>query len=310
MILTNRLLIYGVLLAISASAAFVIVRGQLPASGVTEENDFTVMPSPCKFSEFIEAPECPEPSGIAYYPATGEMLIVDDGGRGRPPSLLKYRVDSAIASSGGSYTTLALSGKLEIGRDLEGVTVNSENGLVYVVDEASESIYEIEPGAMKHLRTIAVAPGYNGKDAFRKGGNGFEGIAFRPVVGAPLGGKFYLANQDDPTCVLRVALPAAGGEAGGEPAEVKIESAFTGEQINLGDIMWNSSENTLWLSHAWTNLLEVVDIDARKTIRWESLPGAAQEGITLDGEGRLWIAQDTGGVAVYTQGNLKYSTGG
>lgn len=303
---TTRFTYVFAFVLVALAAAFALVLRIHPAAGVSEDYDFTILPSPWSFVEFLGAPECPEPSGIAYFKPTGEMFIVDDGARDRKPALYKYRVDSSLTRKGESDTTLTLSGKLELGRDLEGVTVDEANNLVYVVEEKDESVYEVDPAAMKLLRTFSVAQKRNGENVYRKGGNGFEGIAWRPMDGAPLGGKFYLANQDDPTCVMRVTLPAKGGQSGGAPAVVKIESVFQGEQINLGDIMWNEAEGTLWLSHAWSNLLEVVDIDNRKTIRWESLPGSAQEGITFDGEGRLWIAQDTGGVAIYARGKQKY----
>ncbi|MCD6119150.1 SdiA-regulated domain-containing protein [bacterium] len=263
--------------------------------------DLTIEASPWKFVGALALEEVPEPSGIAYHTGRDSFFVVDDGARGRPCALYEFKLVKVEHPEYGEMTDAEIVGKLEIGRDLEGVCINSTNELVYLVDEANEKIYEIAPDGPTHLRTFRVILSSISTVTIEKGGNGFEGITFRPMKGMPLGGVYYLANQDDPTCVVKVVLPEKGCETGTEPPKIKIQQMFKGEQINLGDLMYYEESGKLWLSHAWQNLLEIIDPDSGETLRWELMPGCAQEGITIDGEGRLWIAQDVGGVAVYVK---------
>ena len=45
-----------------------------------------------------------------------------------------------------------------------------------------------------------------------------------------------------------------------------------------------------------THRPEVLDIATLEVSRWEVCPGASQEAVTMDGEGRLWIGYDLGGI--------------
>lgn len=258
--------------------------------------DSKIERSPWKFDFFLPVEECPEPSGIAFYPERGTFLLVDDGAIGRKCALYEMRL-----SEGEDGRETEVVAKLPIGKDLEGVCVNPTNGRIYICDEKGELIYEIDSGGKVHLRTFQVDRDFEGVEIIEKGSDGFEGITFRQVDGEPLGGWFYIANQNDPTCVIRVSLPEEGGEVGGDPVEVGIDWVYKGKQINLGEVMWHEETGTLWLSHAWQNLLEVINPDTGELVGWETLPGAAQEGIAIDELGRLWIAQDIGGIAVYTR---------
>ena len=275
-------------------AALTIMRPEIsPAYG------FQIEPSPWKFAGFLPLKEVPEPSGIVYHPGRDSFFVVDDGGLGRPSALYEFVLVPDVHPEYGEVTATKIVAKLELGRDLEGVTLNTVNGLLYVADEWYDKVYEVHPDGPRHRRSFELLPDFEGRKVFTPGGDGIEGIAFRPVKDKPLGGVFYLANQNDPTCVIVCELPETGGETGGPMAKIKITDVIESEQINLGEVMWHAESGTLWLSHAWMNLLQIVNPDTKETLRWESLPGAAQEGITLDADGRLWIAQDTGGVAVY-----------
>ena len=263
------------------------------------ESALTIEPSDWQFAGSLPLVDVPEPSGIAYCPGRDTLFVVDDGAKDRPSGLYEVQLIKVTHPEYGDVTDTKIVGKLELGKDLEGVCFNRTNGLLYVCDEAGERVYEVAPEGPKHLRTFRISAEYSGMQAFEQGGDGFEGIAFRPVSGLPLGGEFFLANQNDPTCVLKVVLPDKGGEVGKEPVLVKIQKIIDVEQINLGDLLYDEASGKLWLSHAWQNLLEIVDPDIGKSLRLELLPGCAQEGITIDADGRLWIAQDVGGLAVY-----------
>ncbi len=293
----RKLAVASITIALIGGMAFAALTLLRPE--ISPAYDFTVEPSPWKFAGALPLLEVPEPSGIAYYADRDSFFIVDDGGPSRPSALYEFILVAETHPEYGEVTGTKVKGKLELGRDLEGVTVNSSNGLLYIAEEWYDFVYEVDPNGPRHLRTFRLQHEQGGKTIAERGGDGIEGIAFRPMKGKPLGGIFYLANQNDPTCVIVCELPETGGAVGGDPALIKVTDVIESEQINLGDIMWHPETGTLWLSHAWMNLLQIVNPDTKETVKWESLPGAAQEGITLDGDGRFWIAQDTGGVAVY-----------
>jgi hypothetical protein len=47
------------------------------------------------------------------------------------------------------------------------------------------------------------------------------------------------------------------------------------------------------------NVTEVLDPQTFALVQWEVMPGCAQEGVAFDSQGRMWVGQDTGGVAIY-----------
>ncbi|MCH7471498.1 hypothetical protein IIA79_00900, partial [bacterium] len=51
----------------------------------------------------------------------------------------------------------------------------------------------------------------------------------------------------------------------------------------------------------WMNVMEMLDIETMEVLRWEVIPGSAQEAVAIDGQGRLWIGADSGGIARYVR---------
>jgi hypothetical protein len=49
------------------------------------------------------------------------------------------------------------------------------------------------------------------------------------------------------------------------------------------------------------NVMEVLDVPTMELKRWEVVPGSAQEAVTVDGQGQLWIGYDSGGIARYVR---------
>ncbi len=129
------------------------------------------------------------------------------------------------------------------------------------------------------------------------GGNGIEGLEFIPDTTAPGGGYFLLLNQDDPHCIVRVDLAAIANRTPETP--VALQAVWTLPDINSGELYYDASAEELWVVHSWMNLVEMLDIHTMQDVRWEVLPGCAQEAVALDGLGRLWIGADSGGLARY-----------
>ena len=148
---------------------------------------------------------------------------------------------------------------------------------------------------MKLLRQFTVSRKLNGEEYIQAGGNGFEGIEYVPQEGAqpPC---FILANQDDPHCLVRISADDAMRADG---TEVALQQAWPLPEINTGELYYDPAANELWVVHSWMNLLEVLDARTMDVLRWEVIPGCAQEGVALDGQGRLWVGSDSGGLARY-----------
>jgi hypothetical protein len=128
------------------------------------------------------------------------------------------------------------------------------------------------------------------------GGNGFEGIEYIPAAAGHDGDYFLLLNQDDPTGLARVNCADIKLD-GGWP--VPLAGWREVEQMNAGELYYDAAQRELWVIHSWMNVLEVLDIDSGELRRWEVVPGCAQEAVARDGQGRLWIGADSGGITRY-----------
>jgi uncharacterized protein YjiK len=121
-----------------------------------------------------------------------------------------------------------------------------------------------------------------------------------PDPSHPEGGTFYVANQafepcppDDPSVIVEVVLPLRTG--GSDAAEVTIERAF---DIGIADISGfyydTDKDHILIISDASNALLELTR-DCEVLRGW-AFPGDNQEGIAIDPDGFVYIAQDSGGI--------------
>lgn len=223
-----------------------------------------------------------EPSGIAYHPDRGTLFVVGDEG--------------GIAEIGLDGTPVQQS-ILQKGADLEGLAVVPETGLLYVAVEGEEKILEVSPVDLGLRRQWQVPRSAQGEELFKPGGNGLEGICFVPEAGHPHGGTFFVANQsfsmepgDERSLIVRVEVPlhAEGGK-------VHVLDWFCPGVIDVSALHYDPSGRSLYAVSDATNLLQKMDLDGRCQRVW-SLTGCNQEGLTVDPEGMICIAQDSGGV--------------
>ncbi len=146
-----------------------------------------------------------EPSGAVIHPDRGTLFIVDDEG-----SVAELKRDGTVVQE-----------KLwRQGADLEGITCDPRTGLLYLVEEGKECIYEVTPDDFKLQRTFAINRYYHDKLRMHPGGNGIEGITFVPNPTDPEGGTFVVAHQsftlddpEEPSALMRVEAPCAPAEA-------------------------------------------------------------------------------------------------
>jgi len=220
-----------------------------------------------------------EPSGLVYHPGQGLLFAVGDEGH-----IARMRRD-------GSEPQKKI---LREGADLEGITVNPLTGLLYVAVEGEEKVLEVEPDSLDVVREFQLDRDFRGETVFQPGGNGTEGITFRPDESHAEGGTFYVTNQsfggEEDSFIMEVELPlVSGGETGRnlhmiEPGVIDLSALYVGPGAGALLVVSDATNSLYRVNEAG----EVVD-------GW-AFVGNDQEGLTLGPDGYMYIAQDSGGI--------------
>jgi uncharacterized protein YjiK len=217
-----------------------------------------------------------EPSGIAFHPDRGTLFVVGDCG-----DVAELTPDGTVLRS----TNLG-------GRGFEGVTVGP-NGRVFAIEEAKPPmIYELDPDSLKIKAEYEVDTKLRGKKVIGNEKNkGTEGLCYVPGENA-----FYCINQQPPRLVkLEVPLDKTHGKA--KAVDVIDLSQAVGRQAS--DVTYDRASdhflNTESSSGKGAGSVYELTRDGQR-VRKVPLPGERAEGLTLDGSGRAFIADDAGGV--------------
>jgi len=224
----------------------------------------------------IEKQPILEPSGICYHPLRKTLFMVSDEGE-----VAEMETDGTLIF------------RQKVPGDLEGITVNPETGLLYMVIEGDDVIFEYDPKKKKVLRTFPLDRSYNGDPEYiqKQEGydNGIESIEFIPDTEHPEGGSFYLGNQWDPPCVMEVLIPLRSCQ---EPVcEARILRVLPVKLDDPAAMHFDTRTGLLNIVSDADNILIEIDLDG-KIIKEYAFLGANQEGITIDEQGFLYIAQD------------------
>ncbi len=266
---------------LSRSLAACLLLASLRGPGYAQAPDYRAIVFPYVLDRNIDRAGFPEPSGLVYHPGRGTLFVVSDEGHVAEMSL-----------SGDSLR------QATIGGDMEGITVNPATGLLYVAVEGRETIVEVDPEGLTAVREFSLERTFEGRTVMRAGGQGIEGIAFLPDAAQPDGGTFLVCNQgfdladtEDGSAIFEVEVPLA--EAGGGPG--KLVRRIVPGVADLADLFYDATTDHLLVICDSPNLfLELARND--EVTRCFALPGDNQEGITLDGQGNLYLAQDSGGI--------------
>ena len=223
-----------------------------------------------------------EPSGITYHPTRRSLFIADDSG-----IIHELRLDGTLVQSKGLNE-----------RDIEGITVNPNTGLLYVAIEDDEAIIELDAETLTMQREFRIGRNFEGEQLLKKGGMGIEAIAFVPDDSHPEGGTFWVGNQsfslkekDEPSVVCEVVVPLRSGTV--RKAEGTIIHAYKMNFIDISGLAYDVQGDLLVLVSDTSNLL--VELKREGTILGQYLlPGDEQEGVVLDGAGYMYIAQESG----------------
>ncbi len=222
-----------------------------------------------------------EPSGITYHAARRSLFIADDSGR-----IHEVRLDGTPVQSKGLSE-----------RDIEGITVNPDTGMLYAAVEGDETILELDAETLTIQREFWIDRNFEGEQLLKKGGMGIEAIVFVPDASHPEGGTFWIGNQsfslkpqDEPSVICEVSVPLRSGTA--RKVEGTIISAYRMNFIDISGLAYDAQGDHLVLVSDASNLL--VELQGGTILGQYLLPGDEQEGVVLDGLGYMYIAQENG----------------
>ena len=221
-----------------------------------------------------------EPSGICFHRLRKTLFIVSDEGE-----IAEIRTDGTPVFN------------LKIPGDLEGITVNHQSGLLYIVKEGDDVILEFDPDKKEVRRIFLINREFQGNSNFlqKQEGydNGIESIAFVADKDHPEGGTFYLGNQWDPPCIVEILVPLESTHA--DEAEARIIRVLPFKMDDPGGMYYDQKTRNLNVVSDADNILVEITLEG-KLVREYAFLGDNQEGLAKDDEGYLYIAQGEGGI--------------
>lgn len=271
-----------VILIISISGLLVYFLVQMEQSATQQTAESRPIPLPYNWIGSITKEQIAEPSGITYHPIRRSLFVADDSGSVHEVNL--------------HGTFIQAKGLNEL--DIEGITMDPSTGLLYAAVEDDEVIIELEPETLTVQRKFRIVRVFKGELLLKKGGMGIEAIAFVPDASHPEGGTFWVGNQsfslkakDEPSVVCEVLVPLRTETAA--VSEASIINAYKMNFIDISGLTYDSQDNVLILISDTTNLLVEMSREGEILSKY-LLPGDEQEGVTLDGLGYMYIAQENG----------------
>lgn len=234
-----------------------------------------------------------EPSGITFHPKRKTLFVVDDGG-----FIYEINPDGSEIQSKNLQE-----------RDLEGVTTNPLTGKLYAVVEDNESILEINPETLTLDREFTINRTFEDEILLKEGGMGVEGIVFVSDASHKEGGTFWIGNQsdslkpdDEPSVVCEVVVPLNSSKA--KVSEGNIVRFFQMDFVDISGLSYDTQADYLIVISDTTNLLVEMELDGNQFHHY-LLPGNDQEGVTLDGLGYMYIAQESGQIIKFADKRLR-----
>jgi uncharacterized protein YjiK len=221
---------------------------------------------------------CLELSGICYHPERNSLFIADDQG-----GLCEISRD-------GTLITSEMIGDF----DFEGITCDPESGLLYAAVEGEEAILEIAAGDMTILRRFEIPRAHNGETVMRRGSGGLEAVAFVPDTSHPEGGIFVVSNQgggaSDLNALFVVELPIRS-----QSDEVRIIRYTFPDPGPVTGLCYDARVRQFSAVVAGEGVLVHYDLRG-ETIRKLQLPAGRYEGIAIDADGAVYVADETVGI--------------
>ncbi len=222
-----------------------------------------------------------EPSGIVYDSSRNTLFVIGDEG-----DIGEVSIDGKLLRSS------------HLGGDFEGVTQDPSSHLLYVLREGHELIYEVRPEDFSITRRFTIDRAFAGDPNYlQRGGDGIEGITFVPDASSQEGGRFFAVNQFDPPALVELAVPIRSSTA--KFATATVLSVRAVEAAPLSDVVWDGAIKGFVVPSALWRKAYVTDA-AGQYLHSVRLPALMPEGIAFLPGGKIVIAQDSGGLVLWT----------
>nr|HID59200.1 hypothetical protein [Desulfobacterales bacterium] len=217
-------------------------------------------------------------TGVLYHPERGTLFVT---------------------SAQGEIAELSVEGEIlhrkRITGHLRGITYDPQINLLYLAVSGGDEIWECDPDSFEIKRRFKIDRSYGGGSNFlmRDGGR-IEGIAFVPDAEHPEGGTFFVVNRMGFSGLLEVEVPlrSAKQTAG---SEARIIGCYDLGSTELTGIYYETRKDRFYVTSKGWNVLLTVSHSGR-ILRKMPMPGYAQEGITLDTDGNIFLVQWYGGL--------------
>lgn len=214
----------------------------------------------------------PEASGIVYSKTSNSLFVVNDEG-----TIYELSLKGEILR------------KAKIGKyDLEAISIDEKRQILLLANEKEDEIILIKKSDFSIIKHSKIKGKYKGNKIVKKGKDGIEGLTLH-------NGKIYASNQSDkpyPKEDSSVVVILDYNEVLNKKKAKIIDIIDHGYKDIAGLCFY---EDFLYMLSDKQNLLIKYDINRKKVIKEYKLSKKyAQEGITFDKDGTLYIADDKG----------------
>lgn len=227
-----------------------------------------------------------EPSGIAYDERRGRLIVVGDEGTLAILDPRTRRLESWA-----------------VGGNLEDVAVHSPSGRLVLLGETSRVLVVYDPDGKRVTGRFDLdRDAILGDDTDADPNHGFEGLAFREEAERPGGGVFYLVHQRSPVMLVALAFDPSAAE-GRLGADAVVGRWPIEELPDATAVTYVKALDRLLVLSSRADRVLVLRRDGSAD-GYVPLSGAQQEGIAVDADGALWVADDRLGTVRRIEGGL------
>lgn len=266
-----------------ACGLFLFVQGQVQKGKPAPDGAF-----PCERVGNIDKQRFPEPSDIVYHPTRKTLFVVSDEGH-----VAEIKTDGTPVNKR----------MAKVWRDYEGITVNPTTGLLYVGVEGEEKILELDPATLETKREFTVERTFEGQTVMAAGGDGIEGLTFVADEKHAEGGTFVVAHQvmepartpNEVSALFEIELPLKTAKEGQALKGKIIRRINIPEAVDLSAVSWDTGRKAFYVLSDTLDFFYEVTLEG-KVLHTYSFPGDNQEGVAVDPDGFVYVAQDSGGI--------------
>ncbi len=227
------------------------------------------------FAKIEVIAKIPEASGICYSTKSNTLFIVNDEG-----TIYEITKKGKVLRSEkiGDY-------------DFEGITIDDKKSLLLIAIEGKDSILVLKQKNFKIKKILPIKRKYKKIKLLKKSGDGIEAIALYK-------NKIYVANQSNKKYPKEDSSIIAILDYKLNKKKLKIKDIIDPKYTDISGMTFY--KNRLFMISDKNNLIIEYDIQNKKVLGKRKLSKKfAQEGITFDNKGILYIADDKGKVLKY-----------